>query len=265
MIRMLQQQCVRRQTLLAMRRSGERLSVDDDDFGDTDDFLDSILLDRDDFHFDFDQAIGSPLPGRIATTPSNYQQATRVPTAADLPVPVLEPRPQPPRKLTGYTHAGRRNKPANDIRRPDSGRVGKATGDNPTRVGGSDAVRPVSEQVNTTAPKRNGNTGSKASGDGKRSGRPINIFSDGKRIRRAGTGVAFAKPEINEDVTSVGVPEFQSTNFTCYVKDLKFNIGGEAILQLVIPYENREEAKKLVDTRGLTILAALQRYKYEQD
>jgi hypothetical protein len=66
-------------------------------------------------------------------------------------------------------------------------------------------------------------------------------------------------------VAEVSVPEFRTANFTGYVKDLKFNIGGDAILQIVIPYEDREEAKKFVDSRGLLLVISVNRIDYEAE
>jgi hypothetical protein len=221
----------------------ERKDMDDDLFGDGDinGFVDSIIgNDLEDL--DWSTAIG---PGSTSPIPRDYPSPTRIPTAASLPDIIPESRPKPPRKLTGYGNAGK-PRPRNRLDGGSAtGRVGEIAGTNtPGERGNLELRNTIQQHPANPGPERGRGTLQSISGGGINQPTP-----DGGRVE----GVR----------TRVKTDSFESVNFTCYIKDVKFNVGGEAVAQLVIPYEDRESAKALVDTRGLTILVSARRYDYE--
>lgn len=183
---------------------------------------------------------------------------TRIPTASDLPILVPESRPTPPRKRTGYGNAGR--KYPNRGSHP-SIRVGRDSTGSGKGSGGINDLRAAISKVYGSGVERSIDNRSEGKESGSRnSGRPTNISSNGRRIRRSGSSVANGNIETHAESV---VGDFDSAVFTCYVKDLKFNVGGDGILQLVIPYENRHEAAKFIDTCGVMINVSAYRHDYE--
>lgn len=243
----------------------------------TDDFLDSDidgiaswLMDRSNYSpgedFDFDSAIGS---GLLPTDNPSYVEAARVPTAASLSNPVPESRPRPPRKLTGYGNAGRRKNGPRGKSIPNSGvGVGTSNGSNPPGATREHALSAAIQLVaGTTGERPVGSSGTGTASDAGNNRRSTpEYIADGQRVRRLGSGVKAAG-EIKNKVPAadVTVPNFIKANFVCHVKDIKFPIGGEAVLQLIIPYEHRAEAAKFIETRGISIIVTAQCMDYTSE
>lgn len=251
------------------------MGMENDLFGDSVDDITGWLTGHDNSdtqEFDWDNAIG---PGTISGPDTdgfgNNPPAARIPTASSLPQSILESRPIPPRKRTGYANAGKVREPRPGPDPDTSKRMGSIARQALARAGGINDLRAAVELVSRERKQRSvgseSSGGSSIEGDTKPAnpspGRPKNLTANGQRVRRTGTGLAAGV--IRQIAPEYSAPEFQPANFTCYVKDIKFPIGGEAILQLAIPYEMRNEAVKFVETRGLTIVVSARRIDYENE
>jgi hypothetical protein len=162
--------------------------------------------------------------------------APRPTLASDKPTPVRENKPIP-RKQTGYVSAGREYEHYTDeLGRTKRRTVGSANGRSIEGAGRDNADSPLSNPSGTGAdPTPRGANGA------------------GHAIRtRRGRGLSVVdaiRNTVDPDIAS-----FESATFEASVKDIKFATGGDAVLQLVVPYSHRKELMKMVDSYGLSIV-----------